>query len=98
MFLWAQTEDVVTWLTWHTNPEDLVTVHMDLGQGREFELLQALLSSNMLGLIDHLAIRWQYQLAVRFWLLPVLEGICPAVAHAFGTVHLHCHALYNARA
>ena len=37
---------------------------MDLGTGREFELLQALLSSESLSLIDHLVVRWHYQAEV----------------------------------
>lgn len=67
---------------------------MDLGQGREFELLQALLQSNMLGLIDLLAIRWRYQLAVRFSVLHVLGGACCTVQYAFSTAHYY--AFYKA--
>lgn len=61
-----QTEDFIAWLVSHAHAQDVVTVHMDLGQGREFELLQALLDSNALQLINHLAIRWHYQLVVSY--------------------------------
>ena len=61
-----QTEDIAVWLAEHARLQDTVIVHMDLGQGREFELLHALLTADMLGMIDHIVMRWHYQLAVSF--------------------------------
>ena len=56
--------DFPSWLQTSVQPWDRVVVYMDLGTGREFELLQALLSSESLSLIDHLVVRWHYQAEV----------------------------------
>ena len=39
-------------------------MHMDLGEGREFDMLQSVLLSDRLNLIDHLFVQWHYQAEV----------------------------------
>ena len=56
--------DFPAWLGNNTAPSDNVIVQMDLGQGREFEMLQSLLLSDRLTLIDHLFVQWHYQAKV----------------------------------
>jgi len=53
--------DFPAWLGNNTAPSDNVIVQMDLGEGREFEMLQSLLLSDRLTLIDHLFVQWHYQ-------------------------------------
>lgn len=59
-----QTMDFPAWLGNNTAPSDNVIVQMDLGEGREFDLLQSLLLSDRLTLIDHLFVQWHYQAKV----------------------------------
>ncbi len=56
--------DFPAWLGNNTAPSDNVIVQMDLGEGREFEMLQSLLLSDRLTLIDHLFVQWHYQAKV----------------------------------
>ena len=64
VLLWLQTIDFPAWLGNNTTPGDSVIVHMDLGEGREFHMLQSLLLSDRLTLIDHLFVQWHYQAEV----------------------------------
>lgn len=59
-----QAIDFPRWLQSSVHPDDRVVVYMDLGTGREFEMLQALLISQSLTLIDHLIVQWHYQAEV----------------------------------
>ena len=56
--------DFPAWLGNNTAPSDNVIVQMDLGEGREFEMLQSLLLSDRLTLIDRLFVQWHYQAKV----------------------------------
>ncbi len=56
--------DFPAWLGNNTAPSDNVIVQMDLGEGREFEMLQSLLLSDQLTLVDHLFVQWHYQAKV----------------------------------
>ncbi|KAL0018949.1 hypothetical protein WJX77_003320 [Trebouxia sp. C0004] len=66
----VQTMDFPAWLGNNTAPSDNVIVQMDLGEGREFEMLQSLLLSDRLTLIDHLLVQWHYQ--AKNWHLALL--------------------------
>ena len=63
--LLPQAIDFPAWLGNNTTPGDSVIVHMDLGEGREFEMLESLLLSDRLTLIDHLFVQWHYQAEVK---------------------------------
>ena len=58
-------EDFSAWLRSAANDSDYVVLSIDLGGGREFELLQNLVQTGTLSLVDKLYIRWRYQLSVR---------------------------------
>lgn len=58
-------EDFSAWLRSAANESDYVVLSMDLGAGREFQLLQRLVQDGTLPLVDKLYIRWRYQLSVR---------------------------------
>lgn len=62
-------EDFSAWLRAAANESHYVVLSMDLGGGREFELLQRLVEDATLPLVDKLYIRWRYQLSVRCSLL-----------------------------
>ena len=59
-----QAMDFPNWLHSNAHTSDQVVVHMDLGTGRDFEVLQALLESQSLSLIDQFQVRWHYQAEV----------------------------------
>lgn len=59
-----QAMDLPRWLQTRAHLSDWVVVHMDLGTGRDFEMLQALLESQSLSLIDQLHVQWHYQAEV----------------------------------
>ncbi len=70
--------DFPAWLGNNTAPSDNVIVQMDLGEGREFEMLQSLLLSDRLTLIDHLFVQWHYQAKV----IPPPPPLCVKVSTA----------------
>ena len=63
-FITVQAVDIARWLQGNVQVADNVIVHMDLGTGREFQILQELLTSVSLNLVDHIEIRWHYQAQV----------------------------------
>lgn len=68
------------WLQTNAQPSDRVVVHMDLGTGRDFEVLQALLESQSLTLIDQIQVQWHYQAEV--CIAAVLSILNVLVVHA----------------
>ena len=58
--------DFPAWLGNNTSPEDIVIMHMDLDAERQFDILQSLLLTNRLALVDYLYVRWHYQAEVNF--------------------------------
>lgn len=63
VFLW-QTVDFAAWLRQHAEDKDYVVLSLALGEGRDFQLLAAMLADGVLPLVDKVYVRWRYQLAV----------------------------------
>ena len=58
-------EDFSAWLGRTAAEGDDVVVTMDLGAGREFQLLSRMVRDGSIALVDKLYIRWHYQISVR---------------------------------
>ena len=58
-------EDFSAWLSQTAAEGDDVVVTMDLGAGREFQLLSRMVRDGSIALVDRLYIRWHYQISVR---------------------------------
>jgi hypothetical protein len=60
----VQAIDFPAWLQQTVFQQDYVVIYVDLGQGREYEVLQALLERQLLTLIDKVMLRWRYHISV----------------------------------
>ena len=78
-------EDFSLWLSQTAAEADEVVVTMDLGAGREFQLLSRMVRDGSIALVDKLYIRWHYQISVRHF-LPPRRTAAEAMA-AFETCH-----------
>lgn len=62
-----QAMDFPSWLQSNVQVADEVIIHMDLGTGREFRILQELLTLETLSLVDHIDVQWHYQAEVNIF-------------------------------
>ncbi len=77
-------EDFSAWLGQTAAEGDDVVVTMDLGAGREFQLLSRMVRDGSIALVDKLYVRWHYQISVRTLTQGNVPGSCLEVAALTG--------------